>query len=67
MQCINGQPQLVQLHKNAIHFHFQAEFDTWKSELNIESALNADYTKYECRAENELGEDKFNISLVPPR
>ena len=46
---------------------FQAEFDTWKSELNIESALNADYTKYECRAENELGDDKFNISLVPPR
>ena len=46
---------------------FQVDFDTWKSELNIESALNADYTKYECRAENELGEDKYNISLVPPR
>merc|ERR1719192_1764493 len=44
----------------------QVDFDTWKSELNIESALNADYTKYECRAENELGEDKYNISLVPP-
>lgn len=43
------------------------EFDTWKSQLYIESALFADYTIYECTAENELGEDKFNISLTSPR
>ena len=47
-------------------FYFQINYGTWKSTMIIESVLNSDYTDYQCVAENELGEDRHNISLTSP-